>query len=71
MKKYLVIYEAPCVGTVEKIIEAADDESAERQAWSESLNSLYYVTGGYDLYRLAYDPNAHKHILIPVVPEVE
>lgn len=66
MKKYLAIHEAPCVGTAEIIFEAVDDAAAERKAWSDSLNSRYYVTGGYDLYRLEYNPYAHTHILVPV-----
>lgn len=66
MKKYLAIYEAICVGTAEEIFEAVDDESAERYAWSQSVNCRYYALGGYDLYRLVYDTITHKHELVRV-----
>lgn len=64
--KYLVIFEAPCVGTDEKIIEAKDDREACRYAWDKSCQVREYVMGSYDIYRLAYDIKTHSHTLIRV-----
>lgn len=71
MKHYLAIHECPADGPVPVLFEAETDNEAESRAWEDSLVNPYYVLGGYDLYRLEYNPYGHTHILVPVVPDLE
>ena len=63
MKKYLLVFECPCVGSNEEIIEAKNDRMAVARAWAKSCTNSNYVVGSYDVYRLAYDHKAHSHTL--------
>lgn len=64
--KFLSIYEAPCVGTVVETFEAEGRHQAEDKAWNRSLECAEYVTGGYDLYLIAYDRPTYQYKLISV-----
>ena len=64
--KYLVVFEAPCVGTNEEIVGFPTDKDASDWAWEQSVKVREYVPGGYDIYRLEYDNRSHTHILNPV-----
>lgn len=66
MKKYLVVFEAPCVGTNEELVHMETDQQASEWAWATSVNNKYYVAGSYDIYRLEYDNTNHTHTLTPV-----
>lgn len=68
MVHYLAIHEAPCVGTCPVTFDATNDQDAENIAWIDSCNCPDLVAGGYDLYRIVYNPYAHTHILVPVEP---
>lgn len=68
-KKYLAIYEAPCVGTVAETFTADNDDAAEKIAWETSVNNKHYVAGGYDLYSIVYNPFIHRYELRPACPE--
>ena len=67
MSYYLAMHEAPCVGVAPVTFEAENDQDAENIAWIDSCNCPDLVVGGYDLYRITYNPVTHKHELTPVV----
>lgn len=69
MSYYLAIHEAPCVGVAPVTFEADTDAQAEVYAFEQSVTDPQFVIGGYDLYRIAYNPMTHKHELTPVVPD--
>lgn len=69
MSYYLAMHEAPCVGVAPVTFEAENDQDAENIAWIDSCNCPDLVVGGYDLYRITYNPMTHKHELTPVVPD--
>lgn len=69
MAYYLAMHEAPCVSVAPEAFEADDDRQAEDIAFEQSLNSNYYVTGGYDLYRIVWNAFEHKYELSMVVPD--
>lgn len=69
MSYYLAIHEAPCVGVAPVTFEADTDAQAEVCAFEQSVTDPQFVIGGYDLYRITYNPMTHKHELTPVVPE--
>ena len=69
MAYYLAIHEAPCVGVAPVTFEADTDTQAEDIAFTQSNDSPYYVPGGYDLYRIVWNPFEHKYELSMVVPE--
>ena len=71
MSMYLAIYEAPCVGVDPVAFEADTDAQAEDIAFDQSIDSPYFVPGGYDLYRIVYNQFEHKHELSLVIPEDE
>lgn len=71
MSMYLAIHEAPCVGVAPVTFEAENDKAAENIAWIDSCNCPDLVVGGYDLYRIVYNPTTRKHELVVVVPECE
>ena len=68
MAYYLAIHEAPCVGVAPEAFEADDDLTAEDVAFKQSIDSPYYVPGGYALYRIVYNPKTHHYELSPVIP---
>lgn len=71
MSYYLAIHEAPCVGVAPVAFEADTDAQAEVYAFEQSVTDPQFVIGGYDLYRIVYNPVTHKHELSVVVPEEE
>lgn len=71
MSMYLAIHEAPCVGVAPIAFDADNDREAEDIAFEQSIDSPYYVSGGYDLYRIVYNPVTHLHELSVVAPEEE
>ena len=70
MKKYLAIYEAPCVGTTAEVIYADDHNDADYQAWRHSLEDQYIVNGGYELYQVVYNLTVNRYELKYVTPEM-
>lgn len=71
MSMYLAIHEAPCVGVAPVAFDADTDEQAEDIAFDQSRDFREFVTGGYDLYRIVYNPKTHMYELAMVVPEDE
>lgn len=71
MSYYLAIHEAPCVGVAPVTFEAENDQDAENIAWIDSCNCPDLVVGGYDLYRIVYNPHTHLYELAVVAPEEE
>ena len=71
MSMYLAIHEAPCVGVAPVAFDADTDAQAEDIAFDQSLDCREFVTGGYDLYRIVYNPIEHKYELAMVVPDDE
>ena len=71
MSYYLAIHEAPCVGVAPVTFEADTDAQADDIAFDQSIDCTYYVPGGYELYRIVYNPTTHLHELSIVVPEDE
>ena len=71
MSMYLAIHEAPCVGVAPVAFDADNDEQAEDIAFDQSSDCREFVTGGYDLYRIVYNPRTHMYELAMVVPEDE
>ena len=71
MSMYLAIHEAPCVGVAPVAFDADTDEQAEDIAFDQSRDCREFVTGGYDLYRIVYNPKTHMYELAMVVPEDE
>lgn len=71
MSMYLAIHEAPCVGVATVAFDADTDEQAEDIAFDQSRDCREFVTGGYDLYRIVYNPKTHMYELAMVVPEDE
>lgn len=71
MSMYLAIHEAPCVGVAPVAFDADTDAQAENIAFDQSLDCREFVTGGYDLYRIAWNPSTHMYELAMVVPEDE
>ena len=71
MSMYLAIHEAPCVGVAPVAFDADTDSQAEDIAFDQSRDCREFVTGGYDLYRIVYNPKTHNHELAMVVPEDE
>ena len=69
MSMYLAIHEAPCVGVAPVAFDADTDAQAEVYAFEQSVTEKHFVTGGYDLYRIAWNPATHVHELTPVTPE--
>lgn len=69
MSMYLAIHEAPCVGVAPVAFDADTDAQAEVYAFEQSVTEPHFVIGGYDLYRIVYNPITHVHELIPVTPE--
>ena len=69
MSMYLAIHEAPCVGVAPVAFDADTDAQAEVYAFEQSVTEPHFVPGGYDLYRIVYNPKTHKHELTPVTPE--
>lgn len=69
MSMYLAIHEAPCVGVAPVAFDAYTDAQAEVYAFEQSVTNEYFVIGGYDLYRIVYNPITHVHELTPVTPE--
>ena len=71
MSMYLSIHEAPCVGVAPVAFDADTDEQAEDIAFDQSRDCREFVTGGYDLYRIVYNPKTHMYELAMVVPDDE
>ena len=71
MSMYLAIHEAPCVGVAPVAFDADTDAQAEVYAFEQSVTNEYFVIGGYDLYRIVYNPKTHMYELAMVVPEDE
>ena len=71
MSMYLAIHEAPCVGVAPVAFDADTDAQAEDIAFDQSRDCREFVTGGYDLYRIVYNPRTHMYELAMVVPEDE
>lgn len=71
MSYYLAIHEAPCVGVAPVVFEADTDAQAEVYAFEQSVTDPHFVLGGYDLYRIVWNPFEHKYELSMVVPEDE
>ena len=71
MSMYLAIHEAPCVGVAPVAFDADTDAQAEDIAFDQSRDCREFVTGGYDLYRIVYNPKTHTYELAMVVPEDE
>ena len=69
MSMYLAIHEAPCVGVAPVAFDADTDAQAEVYAFEQSVTEPHFVIGGYDLYRITYNPSTHVHELTPVTPE--
>ena len=69
MSMYLAIHEAPCVGVAPVAFDADTDAQAEVYAFEQSVTNEHFVIGGYDLYRITYNPSTHAHELTPVTPE--
>lgn len=69
MSMYLAIHEAPCVGVAPVAFDADTDAQAEVYAFEQSVTNEYFVIGGYDLYRIVWNPRTHVHELTPVTPE--
>ena len=69
MSMYLAIHEAPCVGVAPVAFDADTDAQAEDIAFDQSRDCREFVTGGYDLYRIVYNPKTHMYELAMVVPE--
>lgn len=68
MSMYLAIHEAPCVGVAPVAFDADNDAQAEVYAFEQSVTEPHFVIGGYDLYRIVYNPKTHNHELTPVIP---
>lgn len=68
MAYYLAIHEAPCVGVAPIAFEADTDAQAEVYAFEQSVTDPNFVMGGYDLYRIVYNPATHHYELSPVIP---
>lgn len=71
MSMYLAIHEAPCVGVAPVAFDADTDAQAEVYAFEQSVTEPHFVIGGYDLYRIVYNPKTHMYELAMVVPEDE
>ena len=71
MSMYLAIHEAPCVGVAPVAFDADTDAQAEVYAFEQSVTEPHFVIGGYDLYRIVYNPRTHMYELAMVVPEDE
>ena len=71
MSMYLAIHEAPCVGVAPVAFDADTDAQAEDIAFDQSRDCREFVTGGYDLYRIVWNPKTHMYELSMVVPEDE
>ena len=71
MSMYLAIHEAPCVGVAPVAFDADTDAQAEDIAFDQSRDCREFVTGGYDLYRIAWNPSTHMYELAMVVPDDE
>ena len=71
MSMYLAIHEAPCVGVAPVAFDADTDAQAEDIAFDQSRDCREFVTGGYDLYRIVWNPSTHMYELAMVVPEDE
>lgn len=69
MSMYLAIHEAPCVGVAPVAFDADTDAQAEVYAFEQSVTEKHFVIGGYDLYRVIWNPVTHAHELTPVTPE--
>ena len=69
MSMYLAIHEAPCVGVAPVAFDADTDAQAEVYAFEQSVTEPHFVIGGYDLYRIVWNPATHAHELTPVTPE--
>ena len=69
MSMYLAIHEAPCFGATLVAFDADTDAQAEDIAFDQSRDCREFVTGGYDLYRIAWNPSTHMYELAMVVPE--
>ena len=69
MSMYLAIHEAPCVGVAPVAFDADTDAQAEVYAFEQSVTEPHFVIGGYDLYRIVWNPRTHVHELTPVTPE--
>ena len=66
MRKYLVVFEAPCVGTNEELVQFETDREVSDWAWEKSVTTREYIAGSYDIYQLVYDHNWNTHQLVPV-----
>ena len=71
MSMYLAIHEAPCVGVAPVAFDADTDAQAEDIAFDQSRDCREFVTGGYDLYRIVWNPKTHMYELSMVIPEDE
>ena len=71
MSMYLAIHEAPCVGVAPVAFDADTDAQAEVYAFEQSVTEPHFVIGGYDLYRIVWNPVTHMYELTMVVPEDE
>ena len=69
MSMYLAIHEAPCVGVAPVAFDADTDAQAEVYAFEQSVTEPHFVIGGYDLYRIIWNPHTHAHELTPVTQE--
>ena len=71
MSMYLAIHEAPCVSVTLIAFNADNDAQAEVYAFEQSVTEPHFVIGGYDLYRIVYNPKTHMYELAMVIPEDE
>lgn len=62
MKRYLVVFECPCIGLSEELVGFDSDKQVSDWAWERSLESDMYVTGSYDIFRLSYDHHLQHHL---------
>ena len=63
MKKYLVIFEAPCVGVSEELVSFKSDKLVSDWAWEKSVDTREYIPGGYEIYEIVYNRETHLYEL--------
>lgn len=62
MKRYLVVFECPCIGLSEELVSFDSDKQVSDWAWERSCESDLYVMGSYDIFRLSYDHHLQPHL---------
>lgn len=62
MRKYLVVFEAPCVGLNEELVQFETDKQVSDWAWATSVNTREYIPGSYTIYHMTYDNHLQLHL---------